>query len=175
MPIRNQSSYQTFYKTNWRYPLSLLNSYKIYTLKQIIQELWIRRSILWIFSTKRARFLSDIASHIGRLQVRPPRDVPLKNRGITEEWLKSVPNQTGRQPLANQCDWEPTSPVQETVVPPYNLRLLVIARVRKLLISSSVSAPEGWSPETTYRNRHLWQVMSKAEIWNWEEVKNKVQ
>lgn len=160
MPIKDQSLSQKLYKTNWQYQLSLFASYKIYTLKLIIQEIQIRRYILWIFLTERARFSADIASHIGRLRARPLRDVPPKNRGITEEWLKSVPNQTGRQPLANQCDWEPTSPVQETVVPPYNLRLLVIARVRKLLISSSVSAPEGWSPETTYRNRQLWQVMS---------------
>lgn len=56
MPIKDQSSSQKLYKTNWQYQLSLFASSKIYTLKQIIREIWIRRSILWIFSTKRARF-----------------------------------------------------------------------------------------------------------------------
>lgn len=153
MPIKDQSSSQKCYKTNWRYQLSLFASYKIDTLRQIIREKRIRRSILWIFSTERAKFvIRYCVTHWSTPSAAAHRR-STKKRGITEEWLKSVPNQTGRQPLANQCDWEPTSPVQETVVPPYNLRLLVIARVRKLLISSSVSAPEGWSPETTYRNR----------------------
>lgn len=149
---------------NWRYQLSL-SSYKTYTLNtsKETKQIWFMKPSP-ICLTKTTMFSTDNVSHVGRFRVQPPGDVPLKNRGITEEWLKSVPNQTGRQPLANKFDWEPTSPVQETVVPPYNLRLLVIARVRKLLISSLVSAPEGCSPETTYRNWQLWQAWAKAAI-----------